>query len=76
MHLPIECIMDNYCMRWRHCFKGLSLDGGLADFSRKPVSVWGPKVCRTVEDVVRGLIYADCVLFTSDAQSTTYRVGV
>ncbi len=26
-HLPTECIMGNYCTRWRHCFKGLSLDG-------------------------------------------------
>ncbi len=31
-HLPIECIIGNYCTRWRHCFKGLSLDGGHADF--------------------------------------------
>jgi hypothetical protein len=31
-HLPIEYIMGNYCTRWRPCFKGLSLDGGRADF--------------------------------------------
>ncbi len=35
-HLPIECLMGNYCMRWLHCFTGLSLDGGQADFSKKP----------------------------------------
>ncbi len=35
-NLPIQCIMGNYCTRWRHCFKGLSLDGGRADFSKKP----------------------------------------
>ncbi len=35
-HLHIECIMGNLCTRWRHCFKGLSLDGGQADFSKKP----------------------------------------
>ena len=27
-HLAIECIMGNYCTRWRPCVKGLSLDGG------------------------------------------------
>jgi hypothetical protein len=31
-HLPIEGIMGNYCTRWRSCVKGLSLDGGRADF--------------------------------------------
>ncbi len=30
-------------MRWRHCFEGLSLDGGQADFSKKPPSLKGPK---------------------------------
>ncbi len=35
-HLDIECLMDNYCMRWRGIFKGLSQDGGRADFSKKP----------------------------------------
>ncbi len=25
--------MGNYCSRWRHCFKGLSLDGGRVDLS-------------------------------------------
>ncbi len=34
-HLPIKCLMANYCTRWRHSFKGLSLDGGRADFSKK-----------------------------------------
>jgi hypothetical protein len=29
-------IMGNYSTRWRHCFRGLSLDGGRADFSKKP----------------------------------------
>jgi hypothetical protein len=27
--------MANYCTRWRHSFKVLSLDGGRADFSKK-----------------------------------------
>jgi hypothetical protein len=27
-HLAIECIMGNYCTRWRPCVKGFSLDGG------------------------------------------------
>ncbi len=31
-HLPIECLMANYCTRWRQSFEGLSLDGGWADF--------------------------------------------
>jgi hypothetical protein len=35
-HLPNKCIMGNYCTRWCHCFQGLSLDGGRADFSKKP----------------------------------------
>jgi hypothetical protein len=39
-HLAIECIMDNYCTRWRPCVKGLSLDGGWRIFlkSRRDVS--------------------------------------
>ncbi len=28
--------MGNYCTRWHPCFKGLSLDGGQAYFSKKP----------------------------------------
>jgi hypothetical protein len=28
--------MGNHCTRWRPCVKGLSLDGGQADFSKKP----------------------------------------
>ena len=36
------------------------------------VSVGGPKVCCIVGNVVRGLIYTNPVLFTSDAQDTTY----
>jgi hypothetical protein len=28
--------MANYCTRWRQSFNGLSLDGGRADFSKKP----------------------------------------
>ncbi len=35
-HLPIECLMANYCTRWRHSFKGLSLYGGRVDFSENP----------------------------------------
>jgi hypothetical protein len=35
-HLPVECIKGNYCTRWCPCFKGLSLDGGQADFSKNP----------------------------------------
>jgi len=35
-HLYIECLMDNYYTRWRHCCKGLSVDGRRADFSKKP----------------------------------------
>jgi hypothetical protein len=27
--------MANYCIRWRGIFKGLSDDGGRADFSKK-----------------------------------------
>jgi hypothetical protein len=34
-HLAVERIMANYGMRWRGIFKGLSQDGGLADFSKK-----------------------------------------
>jgi hypothetical protein len=34
--LPIECLMANYCTRWRPWVKGLSLDGGQADFSKNP----------------------------------------
>jgi hypothetical protein len=34
-HLPIECLMANYCTRWRQSFKGLSLDRGRADFSKR-----------------------------------------
>jgi hypothetical protein len=34
--LHIKCLMANYCMRWRGIFTGLSLDGGQADFSKKP----------------------------------------
>jgi hypothetical protein len=26
--------MGNYCTRWRPCIKGLSLEGGRADFSK------------------------------------------
>ncbi len=29
------CILGNYCTRWHPCVKGLSLDGGRADFSIK-----------------------------------------
>jgi hypothetical protein len=36
-HLAIECIIGNYCTRWCPCIKGLSLDGGRADFSKKPL---------------------------------------
>jgi hypothetical protein len=35
-HLAIECIMGNYCTSWRPCVKGLSLNGGRVDFSKKP----------------------------------------
>jgi hypothetical protein len=35
--LAIECIMGNYYTRWRPWVKGLSLDGGRADFSKKPL---------------------------------------
>jgi hypothetical protein len=31
-HLAIESLIANYCMSWRGIFKGLSQDGGLADF--------------------------------------------
>ncbi len=43
-HLAIECIMGNYCTRWRPCFKGLSLVGGRADFSKNPRDVSFNKV--------------------------------
>jgi hypothetical protein len=36
-HLPIECLMDKYCMRWRHSLKKLSVNGEQADFSKKPL---------------------------------------
>ncbi len=36
------------------------------------MSVWGPKLCHTVENAIRGLIYTNPVMFTSDAQNTTY----
>jgi hypothetical protein len=38
VHLAIESEManDRYCMRWRGIFKGLSQDGGQANFSKKP----------------------------------------
>ncbi len=29
-----RCLIANYCKRWRHSFKGLSQDGGWADFSK------------------------------------------
>jgi hypothetical protein len=32
--LAIRCLIANYCKRWRHSFKGLSQDGGWADFSK------------------------------------------
>ncbi len=32
-HLAIECLIANYCMRWRGIFKGLSRDAGREDFS-------------------------------------------
>jgi hypothetical protein len=35
-NLPIKCLIANYYMRWRKIFKGLSQDGELADFSKKP----------------------------------------
>jgi hypothetical protein len=35
-HLAIECLMANYCTRWRRIFKGLSHDGGRVEFSKKP----------------------------------------
>ncbi len=38
-HLPIGCLMANYCMRWRHSFKVLSLDEGRPDFSKKPLTL-------------------------------------
>jgi hypothetical protein len=46
----------NYCMRWHKIFKGLSKDGGRADFSKKPPrlslfnkSLWNePNLGRTV----------------------------
>ncbi len=34
-HFPVKCLIANYCMRWRGIFKGLSQDGGRADFSKK-----------------------------------------
>jgi hypothetical protein len=37
-HLAIECIIGNYCTRWRPSFKGLSLEWGWADFSKKASS--------------------------------------
>jgi hypothetical protein len=33
-HLAIESLIANYCMSWRGIFKGLSQDGGWADFSK------------------------------------------
>jgi hypothetical protein len=30
--LEIRCLIVDYCMRWRCKFKGLSQDGGRADF--------------------------------------------
>ncbi len=33
-HLAIKCLIANYCIRWRGIFKGLSHDGGQADFSK------------------------------------------
>ncbi len=38
-HLPNECLMGNYCTRWRPWVKGLSLDVGRADFSKNPCDV-------------------------------------
>ncbi len=32
--LAIRCLIANYCTRWRRSFKGLSQDGGWADFSK------------------------------------------
>ncbi len=34
-HLAIKSLMANYCIRWRRILKGLSEDGGRADFSKK-----------------------------------------
>ncbi len=36
-HLAIECIIGKYCTKWRPCVKGLSRDGGRAEFSKKPL---------------------------------------
>jgi hypothetical protein len=35
VHLAIESLLANYFIRWRGIFKGLSQDGGRADFSNK-----------------------------------------
>jgi hypothetical protein len=35
--LATECLMTNYCIRWRGIFKGLSQDGGRKDFSKNPL---------------------------------------
>jgi hypothetical protein len=34
VHMAIESLIANYCMSWRWIFKGLSQDGGQADFSK------------------------------------------
>ncbi len=34
-HLAIKCLMANYSIRCREIFKGLSHDGGQADFSKE-----------------------------------------
>ncbi len=34
--LAIECLMANYCTRWRPWVKGPSLDGGRANFAKIP----------------------------------------
>ncbi len=38
--LRILPLMANYCIRWRGIFKGLSHDGGRADFSKKPTGLF------------------------------------
>ncbi len=35
-HLAVKCLKANYCIRWRGLFKGLSRDGGRAEFSKRP----------------------------------------
>jgi hypothetical protein len=58
--------MANYCIRWHGIFKGLSQDGGRAEFSKKPLPPLSLMTTYQMSLISAGSIWQDSTFKTAE----------